>query len=70
MKRAARRSLKLAEAATLKLASTQAVTSARARLLSRVGRQVEISCGAGQGGILCPHTHTSATICLVSFEYE
>ena len=38
MRRAARRSLKLAEAATLKLASTQAVTSARARLLSRVGR--------------------------------
>ena len=38
MRRAARRSLKLAEAATLKLASTQALTSARARLLSRVGR--------------------------------
>ena len=27
---------------------------------------MEISCGAGQGGILCPHTHTSATICLLS----
>ena len=38
MKRAARRSLQLAEAASLKLASTQAVTSARARLLGRVGR--------------------------------